>query len=73
MGLGFGENMNCVALQQESCAIVSNRNFSYEQVYPFLGFSASSMDASSIDAARTAFNWTAQTQGWLLISQQQGF
>lgn len=65
--------MNCVALQQASCKIVSNRNFSYGQVYPFLGFSVSSMDASSIDAARTAFHWTAQTQGWLLISQQQGF
>lgn len=59
MGLGFGENMNCVALQQESCAIVSNRNFSYEQVYPFRGFSASSMDAAPIDAATTAFNRAA--------------
>lgn len=45
-----------------------NRNFSYEQDSPFLGFPASLMDAPFTDAATTAFKWRAQPQGWLLIS-----
>lgn len=63
MGLGFGGEYELCCFTAGVCTIVSDRNFSYEQVYPFLGFPASSMDASSIDAPRTAFHQTAEAQG----------
>lgn len=64
--------MSCVVLQQESCRVVSNKNVSSEQVWPFLGFPAFAVDASCADAARTALN-TSTGPGLGVEPSAEGF